>query len=143
VGALPETQVGAKHKVLGQLTNRHARNPHPFLHNLQPNDKLDATPNMQITRSSSRNHRKVRRIKLPRPLQLGDIADVLKLCLCRDSVTAQAAEDIPRFLLTAHLDEPPRGLGEEPYRNKEDYQREDLERNGESPAEGGIATVDE
>lgn len=56
---------------------------------------------------------------------------------------AQSTENIPRFLLATDLDKPSGRLGKEPHDREEQNEEYDLEGDGESPAEGGIAVVDE
>ena len=51
----------------------------PFLHDLKPNDKLNTSTCVQFTRADAKKHGKVRLGFGCLSLQLGDIADVLKL----------------------------------------------------------------
>lgn len=78
------------------------------------------------------------------PLEFGNVANVLKFGLGLASVLAsfptEAAENVTRFLLAAHLHKPTRGLGEDPHGCQEEQERDDLERNWEAPDEGTVTT---
>lgn len=128
-------------------TNGHASDANPFLHDLQPHDQLHATAEMQFARLVAEQHSEIGGAVGHGFLELGHAQDVTEFSLRTDSVlvagSAQPAEDISGFLFAADFDQPSGRLGEEPYRNEQDDQKDDLEGDGESPAEGGCAVVDE
>lgn len=80
-------------------------------------------------------------------LHLHDALNVLELSLSADRIlaraSAQTAEDIPCFLFAVCFDEPTGRFGEEPDSGEEDDEEDELECDGEAPAEGGFAAIDE
>lgn len=122
----------------------HASYAYPFLHDLQPNDQLDTTTNVEVARAYTKKHSKVGLGLGHFPLQFGDVPDVLELCFGLAKILAsfptKAAKDVTRFVLAAHLHEPTWGLGEDPNDSQEEDEWEDLERNWEAPDEGAVTT---
>jgi len=82
-----------------------------------------------------------------RVLHLNDTLNILKLGFSADRIVAsastQTAEDVPCFLFTVCFDEPAGGFREKPDGGEENEEEDELECDGESPAEGGFAAVDE
>ena len=113
----------------------------PLLHDLKPNDKLDATPGVELARADAEKHVEIRVALRRLSLQLGDVADVLELGFGLAHVlaglTTEPAEDIASLFLAADLGEPTWGLGEEPDDGEEEDERDDLESDGEAPDERG------
>lgn len=80
-------------------------------------------------------------------LKLDNVLDVLELGLSPPCIfavlAAETTKNVAGFFVSANLDEPARGLGEEPDDAKEDKERNDLEGDGESPSDSRIAAIDE
>lgn len=137
----PETELKYR------LTNRYPSNPNPLLHHLQPNHQLHPPSRMQIPRPLPRQHRPIRR-PIPRLLlQIRHIPNILKLRLglhlILTLITPQSREDKPCFLFPSDFHEPPWRFREPPDGGEEEEERDDLEGDGETPADGRRAGVDE
>lgn len=128
-------------------TNCNTSNSHPFLHNLQPSHQLHTPSKMQFPRLIVKQHSQIRIVVSNSILHLHDALNILELSLSADRILARASaqtpEDIPCFLFAVCFDEPAGRFGEEPDGGEEDDEEDELECDGESPAEGGFAAVDE
>lgn len=128
----------------GRRVDGDSRYPDPFLHDLQPNDELDTTTSVEFARADTEQHGKVRLGLRHFPLQFGDVPDVLEFGFGLANVLARfstkAAQNVPRFILAAHLHEPTGGLGEDPNDCQEEDEWENLECNWEAPDEGTVTT---
>lgn len=125
----------------------HTSNTNPFLHNLQPNNQLHSPTDVQVTRLPAKQHREVRVPVDNSLLHLGNALDILELGFGADPIfwaaATQTLQNVSCFLLAADLDQPTGGLGEEPDGDEENQKEDDLEGDGETPAEGGFTAVDE
>jgi hypothetical protein len=133
--------------MISALTNRHARNANPFLHNLQPDHQLHAPARVQVSRALAREHGPVARAVARLALQLRDVADIAEFRFREGLVllvfiAAEPAEDEARLVFAADLDEPAGRLGEPPDDGEEEEERDDLEGDGEAPADRGCTVVD-
>lgn len=94
----------------GRRVDGDPRYAYPFLHDLKPNDELDTTTSVEFTRADTEQHGKIRLGLCRFPLQLGDVPDVLEFGFGLANVLARfptkAAQNVPRFILAAHLHEP-------------------------------------
>jgi len=84
--------------------------PDPFLHNLKPDDQLDATTSMEFTRANTEKHREIGRVASGFAFKLCDVTNILELGLGLSSVctclASKAAKDVTSFLFAADLDKP-------------------------------------
>ena len=131
----------------GRRKDGDTSNTNPFLHDLQPDDKLNAAAGVELARAPAEEHSDIRLTVSRLAFKLGDVADVLEFCLCFAEIlttfATQASEDVASLTFTSHLDEPTGGLGEEPDESEKGHKGSDLEANGESPREaGGTAFVE-
>ncbi len=85
-------------------------NTDPFLHNLEPDDKLYTTTGVKLTRADTEEHGEVRLSGSSLAFELCDVANVLEFGLgftgVFTSLASKTAEDVTGFFLTASLDEP-------------------------------------
>lgn len=110
----------------------------PLLENLEPDDELDAATGVELARAPAEKHGQVAILARGLPLQLDNVADILKFSFRRTvTFTAETAKYESGFFLTPDFDEPSRGLGHSPYDEEEEDEGYDLESNGEAPDEGG------
>ena len=87
--------------------NSHSCNANPFLHDLQPDNQLNAAAGVQLAAANTEQHREVR-VRARRLALVDDaVLDVLKLCFGPDSIisfaTTQAEEDVSRFLVSSNF----------------------------------------
>ena len=128
----------------GWRVDGHSSNPDPFLHDLQPDDKLNATTGMELARADTEKHGEVGLAGRSFALEFCDVADILEfgfgLANILSSLATETAKDVASLFLTANLDEPTGGLGENEHDSEKEEQGDNLERNGESPREGAVAS---
>ena len=129
----------------GGSVNRHTSNANPLLHDLEPDDELNAATGVKFARANAKQHRDIR-IPLGRlALELGHISNVLEFGLCLSEIgsgfTTETSQNVARFFFATDLDEPSRGLREKPYDAKEEEERDNLEGNGKAPSELTEATI--
>lgn len=140
VSSWPETQEFYTH------INSNACNADPLLHNLQPNDQLHATASMQLPTADTKQHRVITVRASCFPLMLDDVLDILVFRLSPRGILAlaatQSSKNVVRFLVSAHFGQPARALGKEPADAEKYQQRDDLEGDGKSPADGRVSVVD-
>jgi len=125
--------------------NCHTRNTNPLLHDLEPDDKLDAASGVELTSADAEKHVDIRVALGGLSLKLGDVADILEFSLghahVRTSLTTESAKNVASFFLATDLGEPTWGLGEEPDNGEEEEQWENLEGDGETPDEGRLTVL--
>ena len=87
-------------------------NTDPFLHDLEPDDELDATASVELAGSDTEEHREVRRMAGRLSFKFSNVANILKfgfgfasICACFPSKTA---EDVTGFFLTTDFHKPTR-----------------------------------
>ena len=119
--------------------NSHTSNPDPLLHDLKPDDQLDAAASVQFARADTEKHGNVRLGLSSLSFEFCDIANILELGLGLSDVFTSLATESPEYVtglfLSPDLDEPTRRFGEEPTNGEEHKQWGDLERDRESPGE--------
>ena len=125
--------------------NGDTSNSNPLLHNLEPDDQLNAASGVKLARANAEQHVEIRAGFGTLTLEFCDVANVLEFGLSFAKVftifTTETAEDVASFLLTTNLDEPTRRFGEKPDDDEEDDKQEDLESNWESPSKAGLAAL--
>ena len=82
----------------------------PLLHDLKPDDQLDTTASVKLTRADTEEHGGVRLGFGGLAFELSDIADILELGfsladICT-SLATKSSEDVTCLFLAADLDEP-------------------------------------
>ncbi len=119
--------------------NGHTSNTNPFLHDLEPDNKLYTPSSMELARADTEEHRDVRLRFCRLAFELCDVADILKFRLglahILAGLTTEATKDIPSLIFTTNLNQPTWGLGEHPTDCEEKEQRSNLEGNREPPGE--------
>ena len=127
----------------GGRVNCHSSDTDPFLHNLEPDDKLDAATSVELAGTSAGKHGPVRGAGCSLSLEFGNVADILEFRLglahIFTSLASQTAKDIATFLLTANFDQPTRRFREEPNDCEKEEKWNDLESDREAPNERAIA----
>lgn len=102
---------------------------------------------MQLPTPNAEKHREVSVRARRLTLMNHNVLDILELRLGPNSIISlaatQAAEDVACFLVSSSFCQPTRALWEEPADAEQHQQRNDLEGDRESPADGGVAVVDE
>lgn len=92
----------------GPRTDSDTSNTNPLLHDLEPDNQLNSTANVEFPGLVPEQHGKVRVAVRNGLLEFRNILNVAEFCVCPDRifalVSAQAAKDIARFLLTTNLD---------------------------------------
>ena len=123
----------------GGSVDGYTSNTNPFLHDLEPNDKLNATTRVKFAGADTKEHSKVGLSLRRLAFELGNVADVLELgfglAQIVSSLTAKATEDVAGLFLTTDFSEPTWRLGEKPDDSEEEQEWDNLESNGESPDE--------
>lgn len=93
-------------------------NSNPFLHDLKPDHQLHATSGVQLAGTDAKEHMEIRVVLGSLPLQLGDVANILKLSLGIARVctrlTAESPKDVARFFLTPNFGQPTWRFRKEP-----------------------------
>lgn len=78
--------------------------------------------------------------------ELSNALDISELGLRPDCIvvaaSSQSTKNVSTLLLPTNFDQPSWRLGEEPDAGKKDKQKDNLESDGESPADGGFAVID-
>jgi len=125
------------------LVDCDAGDSNPLLHDLKPDHQLHATSGVELAGTDTEKHVEIRVVLGSLPLELGDVADVLKLSLglthvCT-SLTTKSTQDIARFFLTPDLGKPTWRFREEPDDAEEEEKRYDLECDGEPPNKAGCS----
>lgn len=119
--------------------------PNPFLHNLEPDDELNATTSVELARADASEHGPVRGARCSLAFELGDVTDVLEFGFGPAHILAgfatETAQDVATFFLAADLDQPTWRFGEDPDNAKEKDKGDNLEGNRESPDERAVATL--
>lgn len=114
----------------------------PLLHDLEPDDKLDTTTNVEFAGTSTGEHRPVGCAAGSLALEFGDVADVLELSFGLAQIFTRLAtkttEDVATFFLTTDFDQPTWGLGKDPDDGEEEEKWDNLESNREPPDEGAV-----
>lgn len=81
----------------------------PFLHNLQPNDKLYSATGVQLATTDPEKHFPVWLNAGRVSLELNDVADILVFSLCAalilTSLATKSPEDVSCFIATSDLGE--------------------------------------
>ena len=97
---------------------------------------------MELAGADAEQHGDVGVVLGGRAFEFGDILDVLELGLGSPSIlagfTTKTSEDVASLFVSANLDQISGRLGEEPDRDGESEEREDLEGDGETPDEAVI-----
>ena len=122
-------------------------NTNPFLHDLEPDDKLDTASSVEFPSANAEEHSEVGVAVGSLAFEFCNVADVLEfsfgLALVLAIFTTETTKDVASFTLTANLDQPARRFREVPADSKEQQKWGDLEADGESPGEGcGAALVE-
>lgn len=90
----------------------------PLLHDLKPDDKLDATTSVELAGSDTEQHGIVRLRLGGLAFKLSNVANILEFSLGSASVgtglTTKAAKNVASFFFATDLGEPTWGLREEP-----------------------------
>ena len=94
----------------GRGEDGHTGDTDPLLHNLEPDDELDATAGVKLAGANAEEHGKVRLGLGGLTFELGDVADVLEFSLgladIFTSLTTKSSEDVTGLFFAADLDEP-------------------------------------
>lgn len=94
----------------GRSEDSDTSNTDPFLHNLEPDDKLYTATSVKLARADAEEHGEVRLSSCGLAFELSDVANVLEFGLGFTRVfaglTSKTAEDVTSFFLAAGLDEP-------------------------------------
>ncbi len=112
------------------------RNPNPLLKNLQPDDQLNTASGVEFPRFPAEEHSKITILLRRLTLELNNVANILEFGLGETIVFAtQTTEYISSFFFAADFDEPTGRLGHKIDDAEEEYERYDLECDGEAPDE--------
>lgn len=100
---------------------------------------------MELAGTDAEKHVEIRVVLGSLSLELGDVADVLKLSLglthVSTSLTTESPQDIARFFFPPDLGKPTWRFREEPDDAEEEEKRYDLECDGEPPNEAGCSVT--
>lgn len=118
-------------------------NTDPLLHDLKPDNELNATTSVELARAETEKHSDVGLARGSLAFELADVADILEFSFGLTKIlagfTTKPTQDVASFLLTTDLCEPTWGFGEHPHNGEEKEKRNDLECNGEAPDERRLA----
>ena len=85
-------------------------NTDPLLHDLKPDDQLDTTASVKLTRADTEEHRSVGLGLGGLAFELSDVANILELGFSLANVctglATKSSEDVTGLFLAADLDEP-------------------------------------
>lgn len=116
----------------------------PLLHDLEPDDQLNAAASVKLAGTNPKEHGDVRLSLSGLAFELCDVADILEFSLGLADIfatlTAESSKDVTCLFLSPNLDEPAGRFGEEPTDREEEKQWGDLESNWESPCELSSST---
>ena len=118
-------------------------NTNPFLHDLEPDDKLDTASSVEFPSANAKEHSEVGVAVGSLALEFCNVADVLEfsfgLALVLAILTTETTEDVASFTLTSNLDQPARRFREVPADSEKQQKWSDLEADGESPGESCLS----
>ena len=117
----------------------------PFLHDLKPDDKLHTTAGVELAGADAEKHGDVGVVLGSCTLEFANVLDVLELGLGSPSIltgfTTKTSENVTSLLISTDFDKISGRFWEEPDRDGENHERDDLEGDRETPDEAVVTAA--